>query len=102
MFNPLRPDRPPGGDSPDILRMAKPEPVRTRIIRHLHAGQWITALLRFWRPEEIARCRLCEKGRCMAIDDTCMFVIIGYISDEDAPLYSIVGARRQDGKGGYR
>jgi hypothetical protein len=85
-----------------IIGMIQPQPLSTRILRMLVAGQWVTTLVRFWAKEDTVRCRLCERGQCKARDGSCIFMIKGFVKDEDAPLYSLVGARRQDGKGGFR
>lgn len=81
-----------------ILAFLRPQPAPVRaLVCHLclpRFGQVVTAISRVWAEGDASRCRLCD--RCTAVADECLVQVSGFISREEAALFSTVGMRRQD------
>ena len=47
-----------------------------------------TAITRRWPEGRSESCRLCPAGRCRAVQDVCLVLAPGKVSDADAIMYS--------------
>jgi hypothetical protein len=88
-------DRRPQGADP-LCRSVRPQPVplETRVARIKVGARWITAIFRAWQYDHVPECRLCPRGSCCAVGGSCLLQITAYVSDADAPLYSIPSTPR--------
>lgn len=59
-------------------------------------GRW-SSLVRRWRPGDVARCRLCPPGTCIADDNRCHILVEGAVPADAAPLWSTGGFARSVG-----
>lgn len=71
----------------------QPRPLNTSIVRHVVAGQPLTAIARVWRPEDVPRCKLCPECTACPTTGLCLVTIEEWVEDSRARLYSLVGRR---------
>ena len=77
----------PGTDGPPTLPM-QAYPTDTRVCHMVDRGRTTTAIARTWADGDERRCRLCPNCQDRPV---CLLMISGYVSEEDAPLFSVVG-----------
>jgi hypothetical protein len=65
-----------------ILSM-QPEPLSTRRTRFRDSGgQWITNISRVFRPEDVARCRLCQQCAACPRTGQCLVSFFEFVPDD--------------------
>lgn len=71
---------------------AQPNPTDTQVAHLWFGPACATAIMRHWRPGDVARCGLCPREECTALDsDYCLVQVEGFVSAEDAGLKSLAG-----------
>lgn len=77
-----------GGDG---CRLATPEPAETLTVTS--PGDGYTAILRVWGPGDVALCRMCPVGRCVAVGDLCLLMVRGRVDPDAAAVFDATGKR---------
>lgn len=61
-----------------------PEPLYTWTNQSRNTAGWTTAVARLFGPD-VDYCGRCPRERCSLVMGTCLVLVQGYVSDDDAP-----------------
>jgi hypothetical protein len=83
---PIPPSPPPSGGTIPM----QPIPL-VAFVSRIDVGEvTVSAIGRYFAPEDVPRCRLCPA--CSATAQGCLVQVREYVADEDAPLYAMPGS----------
>lgn len=71
----------------------QPAPLLTTVSRLTVGGRTVTAIVRAFEYDQVARCKLCPAGQCCSTGGECLVLVNQDVPDQAAPLFKIEGPR---------
>lgn len=96
------------GDARTLIANAiialQPAPEDTSVTHFEVGGRDMTAIARLWRPDEVGRCRLCDRCQLAAYPGArlCSLVVDGHVPEERAGMFSEADVATHEARPAWR